>query len=82
MSSAAEKKLQTTTYHSEQRCWNFEKYLKTNVDQHAILEGLVEHGYAGIDKCSKVCKLINGIKNHDFDSVKTRILSDAKQQTK
>ena len=77
MSSAAEKKLQTTTYHSEQRRWNFEKYVKTHVDQHAILEGLVEHGYAGIDERSKVRHLMNGIKNRDFDPVKTRILSDA-----
>ena len=77
MSSAAEKKLQTTTYHSEQRCWNFEKYVKTHVDQHTILEGLVEDGYAGIDECSKVHHLMNGIKNPDFDPVKTPILSNA-----
>ena len=41
------------------------------------MEGLVEHGYIGIDPRSKVCFLIDGIKTEKLDSVKTRIYSDA-----
>lgn len=77
MSAEAEKKLSTTTYAGEQRRWNFEKYVKVHVDQHAILQGLVEHGYSGIDERSKVRHLLAGIKSAALDPVKTRILSDA-----
>ena len=54
MSSRAEDKLKDTSYSGEKRRWNFEKYVKTHVDQHAILTGIVEHGYSGIDDRSKV----------------------------
>jgi hypothetical protein len=77
MSSRAEKRLQTTSYDGEKRRWNFEKYVKVHIDQHAILQGLVEHGYSGIDARSKVRHLVNGIKTTSLDSVKTRIMSDA-----
>ena len=54
MSSDAERTLQKTSYHGEQCRWNFERFVKIQVDAHAILEGLVEHGYSGIDSRSKV----------------------------
>lgn len=78
LSSAAEKRLQTVTYVGEQRRWNFEKYVKVHVDQFTILNGLVEHGYAGIDPRSRVRYLNDGIKTDKLDSVKTRIMSDAR----
>ena len=77
MSTLAESKLTSTIYDGEKRRWNFEKYVKVHVDQHAILEGLVEHGYSGIDQRSKVRYLMNGIRTRELDPVKTRILSDA-----
>ena len=77
MSSQAEKKLQSTTYTGEKRRWNFEKYVKVHVDQHAILDGLKPHGYAGIDERSKVRHLIAGIKTSNLEVVKTQILSNA-----
>jgi hypothetical protein len=76
MSPHAERKLANTTYTGEKRRWNFEKYVKLHVDQHAILESLVTHGYAGIDERSKVRHLMNGIKAPGLGSVKSRILSD------
>lgn len=78
MSTRAERKLTSTTYTGEKRRWNFEKYVKVHIDQHAILEGLVEHGYAGIDARSKVRFLCNGIKVTSLDTVKTQIMSDEK----
>lgn len=77
MASSAETKLKTTTYTGEQRRWNFEKYVRTHVDQHAILEGLTRHGYAGIDPRSKVRFLLEGIKTHEFDHVKSTIMASA-----
>jgi len=77
MSSEAEKVLQKTTYHGKQRCWNFERFIKVQVDAHAILEGLVEHGYSGIDEQSKVRHLIDGIKTNKLEAVKAQIFASA-----
>ena len=61
MSTRAESRLEKTTYSGEKHNWNFEKYVKVHADQHAILEGLVDYGYAGIDERSKVRHLLKGI---------------------
>ena len=50
MASLAEKKLAMTTYTGEHHRRTFEKYVTLHKDQHSILEGLTEHGYAGIDE--------------------------------
>ena len=77
MSSCAEAKLKDTSYSGEKRRWNFEKYIKTHVDQHAILTGLFKHGYYGIDDRSKVQHLMAGIKTKVLDPVKTQIMASA-----
>ena len=76
LANQAERQLQNTTYTGEARRWNFEKYVKTHVDQHQTLTDLTRHGCAGIDPRSKVRYLLDGIKTKDLDNVKTRILSD------
>ena len=77
MATTAERKLSDTTYVGEKNRWNFEKYVRTQQDQHQVLEGLVHYGYAGIDERSKVRHLVDGIKTTSLDSVKTRIMSEA-----
>ena len=77
MSTLAEAKLASMTYDGEKDHWNFEKYMKIHIVQHAIIAGLVEHGYSSIDERSKVCHLMNDIKIRDLDPVKMRIWSDA-----
>ena len=77
MATIAEDRLKTTVYSGEQRRWDFERYINVHKSQHSIMEGLVEHRYNGIDPRSKVCYLLDGIKTDKFDSVKTRIMSDA-----
>ena len=77
MSTRAEAKLKDISYSGEKRRRNFEKYFKTHVDQHAILTGLVEHGYSGIEYRSKVQHLIAGIKTKVLDPVKTQIMESA-----
>lgn len=76
MASQAEKRLATVTYYGEKKNWNFDKYATEHKRQHNILEGLVKHGYNGIDCRSKVRFLSDGIKTSSLDSVKTRIMSD------
>ena len=77
MSTHVECKLEAANYSGKKHDWNFKKYVKL----HAILEGLVEHGYLGINTCSKVWHLLKGIKTMTFDSVKMRIVSDATLRT-
>jgi hypothetical protein len=77
MSARAERQLRSNPYTGEKRRWNFEKYVKLQKDQHIILEGLIEHGYSGIDNRSKVRLLLDGIKTTSLDTVKTRIMSEA-----
>ena len=77
MATMAEDKLKSTVYNGEQRRCDFAKYINVHKSQHSIMEGLVEHGYTGIDPRSKVRYLLDGIKTDKFDSVKTRIMSDA-----
>ena len=50
-------------------------------DQHTILQGSVEHGYAGIDKRSKVHHLLDGIKMNELDMVKGQIWASPRLQT-
>lgn len=77
MATMAEQKLTSTVYSGKQRRWDFEKYVNVHKSQHSIMEGLVEHGYTGIDPRSKVRYLLDGIRTDKLDSVKTRIMSDA-----
>ena len=50
MTALVEQKLNSTTYKGEGRRWDFERYVTIHQEQHTFLEGLVSHGYAGIDE--------------------------------
>jgi hypothetical protein len=77
MSARAERKLMDTVYNGEKRRWNFEKYVRLHVEQHAVLEDLVQYGYSGIDEGSKVRYLVRGVKTQALDTVKASILASA-----
>ena len=47
--SKAEATLHSLTYSGETHHWTFETYVNKHMQQHTILENLVQHGYAGID---------------------------------
>ena len=81
MSSKAESILNTTSYNGEKRRWTFEKYVTLHKEQHTILQGLKDYGYAGIDERTKVQKLLEGIKVEKLDVVKSQILSNAALRT-
>jgi heptaprenylglyceryl phosphate synthase len=59
MATMAEDKLKMTVYNGEQSHWDFEKYVNVHKQQHSTMEGLVEHGYTGIDPRSKVRYLLD-----------------------
>ena len=71
MVNKAEKILGTNTYSGKKRSWNFEKYATTQKEQQNILEGLVYHGYTGVENGTKVRYIVEGIKYTSLDAVKT-----------
>ena len=77
MTATAEHKLINVTYRGEVTRWDFEWYATLHKEQHTILEGLKEYGYAGMDEGSKTRHLLAGIKTTELDSVKTQILCNA-----
>ena len=74
MAATAEHKLINATYRTEGMQWDFERYPTLHKEQHSILEGLKEYGYAGMDEGIKTRYLLARIKTTTLDSVKTQIL--------
>jgi hypothetical protein len=62
MASEAETKLTGTLYNGEKTCFTWETYVITHTEQHSVINGLKDYGYAGIDDSSKVRHLLKGIK--------------------
>jgi len=69
MAATTERKLQSNSYTFETRKWNFENKQRVHVDQHAILNGLREHGYSGIDNMTIVRCLTTEINTPTLDHV-------------
>ena len=68
MANEAEKTILSSLYHIEGQTFNFEKLVLMHLKAHIILEGLVEHGYVGIDERIKVRHLMESIKTNDSGS--------------
>jgi hypothetical protein len=62
MASAADTKHTGTLYNDEKKQFTSETYVWIHTEQHSILNGLKDYGYAGIDDSSKVHHLLKGIK--------------------
>jgi hypothetical protein len=62
MASEAETKLTGTLINVEKKGFTWEIYVRIHTEQHSVLNGLKDYGYAGIDDSSKVCHLLKGIK--------------------
>jgi hypothetical protein len=75
LATAAEERLQSTKYSGDKRNFDFEKYVRIHTEQHSILNGLIVHGYSGIDESSKVRLLLAGITTSNYDVVKSQILA-------
>ena len=77
MAATAEHKLFNATYRGQGRHCGFGRYATMHKEQHAILEGLKEYGYAGMGEESKTRHLLAAIRTTALDSVKTHILCNA-----
>jgi hypothetical protein len=62
MASEAEVKLTSTLYNGKKKRFTWETCVRIHTEQHSVLNGLKDYGYAGIDESSKVRHLIKGIK--------------------
>jgi hypothetical protein len=62
MASEADTKLTSTLYNGEKKSFTWETYVRIHSEQHSVLNGLKDYGYAGIDDSSKVRHLLKGIK--------------------
>jgi hypothetical protein len=66
----------------EKQNFDFERYVCIHTEQHSILNGLVDHGYSGIDESSKVRILLKGgITTPQYDVVKARVLASTELKT-
>jgi hypothetical protein len=74
MASEAETKLTSTLYNGEKRSVTWETYVRIHNEQHSVLNGLKDYGYAGIDDSSKVRHLLKGIKTTELDVCKTQVM--------
>jgi hypothetical protein len=75
MASEAEAKLGSVSYTGKRKKWTWEKYAQIHAKQHAVLNGLIDYGYSGIDNGTKVRMLMAGIKTDTLDTVKAAVLA-------
>jgi hypothetical protein len=61
MASELEVNIGLVSYIGERKKWTWEKYVQNHAEQHALLNGLTDYGYSGIDSGTKVRKLMVGI---------------------
>jgi hypothetical protein len=74
MASAAETKLTGTLFNGEKKIFTWETYVRIHTEQHSVLNGLKDYGYAGIDNSSKVHHLLKGTKTTDLGVCKTQVM--------
>jgi hypothetical protein len=75
MASEAETKLTNTLYNGEKKRFTWETYVRIHTEQHSVLNGLKDYGYAGIDYSSKVRHLLKGIKTTELDVCKAQVMA-------
>jgi hypothetical protein len=75
MASSAEAKLTGTLYNGEKKIFTWETYVRIHIEQHSVLNGLKNYGYAGIDDSSKVLHLLKWIKIKELDIFKTQVMT-------
>jgi hypothetical protein len=81
MAPEAEAKLGSVSYTGERKNWTWEKYVQIHAEQHAVLNGLTDYGYSGIDNGTKVRNLMAGIKTDALDTVKASVLASPALRT-
>jgi hypothetical protein len=75
MASEADTKLTSTLYNGEKKCFTWETYVRIHTEQHSVINGLKDYGYAGIDDSSKVRHLLKGTKTTELDVFKVQVMA-------
>jgi hypothetical protein len=73
--SASETERTGTLYNGEKKRFTWETYVRIHTEQHSVLHGLKDYGYAGIDDSSKVCHLLKVLKNTELDVCKLQVMA-------
>jgi hypothetical protein len=74
MASSSETKLTGTLYNGEKKRFTWEICVRIHTEQHSVLNGLKDYGYAGIDDSSKVRHLLKGIKTTELNVCKMQVM--------
>ncbi len=64
LANKMEARLANLTYRGEQKNWDWSRYTNAHIEQQTIAKNLMEHGYSGLDECSKVRHLLTGIQDN------------------
>ncbi len=64
LANKMEARFVSLTYRGKQKNWDWSRYTVAHIEQHTIAKNLMEHGYSGLDKCSKGCHLLTGIQDN------------------
>jgi hypothetical protein len=75
MASEAETKLNSTLYNGDKKRFTWETYVRIHTEQHSVLNGLKDYGYAGINDSSKVRHLLKVIKTSELDVCKAQVMA-------
>jgi hypothetical protein len=75
LANMMEARLASLTYRGKQNNWDWSRYTDAHIKQHTIAKNLMEHGYSGLDKCSKVQHLLTGIKDNVVQPVVCQVLA-------
>ncbi len=80
LANKMEARLASLNYHSEQKNWVWSQYTDAHINQHTIAKNLMEHGYSGLDGCSKVCHLLTGIQDNAVQPVVCQVLARREEE--
>jgi hypothetical protein len=74
MASATETNLTGTLNNGGKKRFTWETYVRIHTEQHSVLNGLKDYGYAVSDDSCKVHHLLKGIKTTELDVFKTQVM--------
>jgi hypothetical protein len=75
LANKMEARLASLTYCREQKNWDWSRYTNAHIKQHTIAKNLMEHGYSGLDECSKVRHLLTGIQDNAVQPMVCQVLA-------
>jgi hypothetical protein len=81
MAGTAEKTLANLVYRGQSARYGIEQHILAHKAAQVMLEGLMEHGYQGIDQKSMVRFLMDSIKTTKLDAPKAQIMASPELRT-